>query len=88
MQPWPLDRLLGRETLVERSGEHLDERASQACPAGRAADEDEAVAVQDDGRRHHAAHPPAGLERPPDQVGLAEHAVQVEVEPRQPVARA
>ena len=39
-------------------------------------------------RRHHALHPLAGLERADEEVGLAEHAVQVHLEVRQEVARA
>ena len=46
------------------------------------------VRVERDGRRHHARHPGAGLELAAKQVGLAEHAVQVQVEAGEEVPRA
>jgi hypothetical protein len=88
VQPPARNRLACRETLVEHSCGDLDQGATKARPAGRADRELEAAVAQDDTRSHHAAHPVAGLERAADQVGLAEHAVQVQVERWQEVAGA
>ena len=46
------------------------------------------VTVERQRGRHHALHPRAGLEVPDEQVALAHHAVQVQVEAGQEVARA
>src|SRR5437764_728502 len=48
----------------------------------------QAVVSQDDTRSHHAAHPLTRLERPAEEIGLAQHAVQVQVETGNVVARA
>ena len=86
VQARPAHRLLGREALVEDPGDRLEQRASEPRPAGGAGRELEAGAVEDDHRRHHARHPLAGNERSLQQVGLAEHAVQVQIETGQEVA--
>src|SRR5205823_14312368 len=81
MKAGALDRVLRRAAFVEDRPEHTDERGPQAR-AARRADGQLAAFAEDDRRRHHAGHPLAWLQRAPDQVGLAEHAVQVQVEPR------
>ena len=68
--------------------EHAHQCRAEARPACRAERELEPVVVEDDGGRHHARHPLTGPERLADEVGLAEHAVQVQVEPGQEVAGA
>jgi hypothetical protein len=86
VQPPARHCLAGREPFVEHSCGDLDQGATKARPAGRADRQLEAAVSQDDTWSHHAANPVAGLERAPDQIGLAEHAVQVQVEPWQEVA--
>ncbi len=78
----------GAESLVEDSGRDAHERGAKPGPAGRADREQEAVSIERDARRHHALHPVTGLHRPVQQVDLAEHAVQVEVEAGELVAGA
>ena len=76
------DSLLGIEPLVEDSRCDLNEGAAKPRTTGRAQREDEPGGIEGQARGHHASHPLAGLERPTDQVALAEHAVQVQVETR------
>ena len=83
-----LDGGLWLQPFVEDARGHRQEGSSQPRAAGRADRELEPVAAENERRCHHAVHPGAGLERPAQQVGLAEHAVQMHVEARQPVARA
>ena len=77
----------GEQALVEDPREHLRQCGAEARAARRAGRQDEAVRVERDRRRHHAGHPPAGLERADEQLGLAEHAVQVDVVAGQEVPR-
>ena len=70
------------ETLVQDPCKSLDERGAEASTPGSPAGQDRAVVVKDDRRRHHAFHPCARLERVHEQVRLAEHAVQMDVEAR------
>ena len=62
----------------------LRSRVPPAAPAATTTVPESASAT----RRHHARHPSARLELAAEQVGLAEHAVQVEVEAGEEVARA
>ena len=60
-------------------------RVPPAAPAASA----QPVSVERKQRRHHALHPRSpGSSAPRKQVGLAEHAVQVQIEAREEVARA
>jgi hypothetical protein len=77
-----IDGGLRLESLVEDPGGHRDESAAQPRAACGAEREHEPCVVEHDGRRHHARHALARLERAEEQVDLAEHAVQVQVEPR------
>ncbi len=88
VEPLPRDRGLGVEPLVEDPRDDLEHRAPEPRAAGGAGREHDAVFVQCQARRHHAPHAVAGLERPADQVGLPEHAVEVQVEAGDEVARA
>ena len=88
VEPRPVDGLLRREALVQDPREHLRERRPEPGAPGGAGGEHEPLAVERDGRRHHARHALAGIERPDEQVGLPEHAVQVDVVARKEVARA
>ena len=76
------------ETVTQDPVEHADERRAQPSAARGADRELEAVAVEHERGGHHAVHALARHERARDQIGLAEHAVQVQVEAGQPVARA
>jgi len=49
-------------------------------PCGADRELEPAVPGEGERRRHHALHPRAGHERLPHEVGLAEHAVQMQVE--------
>ena len=82
------DCLLRGQALVENPGGDADQRRAQARAAGRADREGEPVAVDREARRHHAHHPLARLERAHEQVHLAQHRVQMQVEPGESVARA
>ena len=86
-QPWPVDCLLDRQPLVEHAREHPDERRADTGAARGAA-----ASTGPPRRRRawggHALHALARDERPADEVGLTEHAVELEVEARKPVARA
>ena len=86
MEARPVDRVLHLEPPVQDAREHADERRAQSRPAGRAERELEAVLVEGERGGHHALHPRPRHERAPDEVCLAEHAVQVQVEARHPVA--
>ena len=88
MEARPVDRVLRLEPFVQDARDHLQKRAAQARPAGGPCCECDSSAVEGQARRHHARHPLAGLERPGKQVGLAEHAVQMQVEAGHEVARA
>ena len=88
VDPRAVDRVLRQEPLVEDAREHLRERRPQARSPRRAGREHEPVTVDGDRGGHHALHPLPGLERPDEQVGFAEHAVQVHVVARQEVPRA
>ena len=76
------------EPFVEDPGRDADERRSQPRSARGADRQRDALVVESEARRHHALHPLAGLERLEDEVDLAEHAVQLQVEAGQEVARA
>src|SRR6266545_1887561 len=86
VQPGTIDGVLGFEPLVEDAGQGLDKRRSQARSSGCAGGQQRAVLGKDDRGSHHALHPFPRLERVHDQIDLAEHAVQVDVEARQEVA--
>ena len=88
VQPRPRHRSVGLEPLVQDSRDDLNQRAAQPRPACRAGGEHDPVCVDGDARRHHARHPLARLEPSADEIGLAEHAVQMEVEPGKEIARA
>ena len=88
MQPWPRHRLARRKPLVQYPCRRLDQRTAKTRPAGRSDRQLQGVLAEDDGRRHHAAHPLPRLQRSAEEVGLAEHAVQVQVEPGHEVAGA
>jgi hypothetical protein len=88
VQARAVDRLLGGEALVQDSREDLREGGPKPRASGGAGGEHEPAVVEGDRRGHHALHPLPGLERPDQQVGLAEHAVQVEVVAREEVAGA
>ena len=85
MDARPVDGRLRVEALVEDRRRDADERGTQPRAAGGADRECQAGAVEREAGRHHALHPRARLERADEQVGLAEHAVQMQVETRQPV---
>ena len=88
MQSGARDGDLWVEPFVQDSGGDLDEGAAEPRAPGRAERKDEPLVVEGEARRHHAAHPLAGLERPANQVGLAQHAVQMQIESRQEIAGA
>jgi hypothetical protein len=77
-----IDSGLRLEPFVEDPRRHGDESAAQPRAAGGAEREHEPRIVEHDGRRHHARHAFARLERAEEQVDLAEHAVQMQVEAR------
>ena len=79
MEPRPVDGVPGEQALVEDPREDLCQCGAEARSSGRAGRDDEPVPVERDRRRHHAGHPPSGRERPDEQIGLAQHAVQVDV---------
>ncbi len=85
MRPRLVDSLLRLDALVEDRRGDRDQGGAEARAAGGADREHEAALVEREARRHHALHPVAGLERTMAEVGLAEHAVQVEVEAGEPV---
>ena len=87
MQPWTVDGVLRLEPLVEDPGDDQEQRAPQSRAAGGAGREHDPVPVECQRRRHHARHPVSWLEALGEEIGLAEHAVQVQVEPGQEVAR-
>ena len=88
MEARPLDRLLRVDAFVEDPGRGEEQRRPQAG-ASRGADRQlEAAGIDEEARGHHALHPRARLQRAVQQVGLAEHAVQVQVEAGEEVARA
>ena len=86
MEARPVDRVLHVEPPVQDAREHADERRAQPRPTGRAERELEALAVEGERGGHHALHPCSRHERAADEVCLTEHAVQVQVEARHPVA--
>src|SRR4051794_40840748 len=89
MAPWCRDRLLDRQPLVEHAREHADERRADTGAARGAAGEHELPgSVEGEQRGGHALHALARDERLADEVGLTEHAVELDVEAGQPVARA
>src|SRR5437764_1432722 len=75
-------------TVRWQAGGDLDQRPAKPGSAGCADRELEAVASKNEAWSHHAAHPVTRLERPADEVGFAEHAVQVQVETGNVVPRA
>ena len=88
VQAWARHDVARREPFVEHPCCDLDQRASKARSTGGADRQLQAVVSQDDTRSHHAAHPLTRLERPAEEIGLAQHAVQVQVETGNVVARA
>ena len=88
VQPRPPHCFTGRQAFVEHAGGDLDQRPAKPGSAGCADRELEAVASKNEAWSHHAAHPVTRLERPADEVGFAEHAVQVQVETGNVVPRA
>ena len=88
MEARPVDRVLGLEALVEDAGDDLQKRAAQAGAARGACRECDAVASRaSDGAIMLAIRSP-GSSGAGEQVGLAEHAVQMQVEAGHEVARA
>jgi hypothetical protein len=88
MNPRTIDCGLRLETLVEDPRDDLEQRTPQPRAPGGAGREHDSVRVQCERRRHHARHPVARRELIRDQIDLAEHAVQVQVEPGNEVAGA
>jgi hypothetical protein len=82
MESRAVDCRLWLQALVEDCGHDLQESAPQAGAAGCASRQCNSISIEGDGGSHHARHPLTGLQRDCHQVGLAEHAVQVQVEAR------
>src|SRR5438128_7141406 len=87
MEARALNRNARRKSFVEDAGDHAEQCGPQARPTGRARGEANPVAVEHERRGHHAEHARAGLERTAKEVRLAEHAIEVEVQAREEVAR-
>jgi hypothetical protein len=68
------------EAFVEDAGDDAQECGPETRASGRATHERQPVVVERQQRRHHALHPGSRLESTAQQVGFAEHAVEVQVE--------
>src|SRR5262249_21176729 len=81
MEARPLDCDDRVELLVEDAADDAEQRSPQARPAGGARGEHDAPVFEGKRRSHHARHSPTRLECAADEIGLAEHAVQMQIEP-------
>src|SRR5439155_5043387 len=79
---------VGRQPLVEDPRYDAEQRGPQPRAAGGTRCERQPAPIDCERRRHHALHPLARVELTSNQVGLAEHAVEMEIEVRKEVTRA
>src|SRR6476469_7569970 len=68
------------EAFVEDAGDDTEECGPETRASGGATHERQPVTVEREQRRHHALHPGSRLEPAAQQVGFAQHAVEVQVE--------
>jgi hypothetical protein len=85
VEAWTFHGSFRRQTFVEDSADDSQERSPESRSSGRPRRERQTVDVERQQRRHHALHPRSRLEPAAQQVGFAQHAVEVKVEARNEV---